>query len=275
MRPLAASIIAVALVACTTASSQPVVTSTQGPTVVPISGGVDQPASGVLPTPATVSPTMQPVPPTAFPTQGVPPTVRNLRSDALHQPAERGDLVDVQRLIAAGADINGRDARGRTPLLAATHGNQPSIVSALIAAGADQNLQDDLKDTPFLYAGASGFLEIVQITHQAGANTRITNRYGGTALIPAAERGHVEVVQYLISRTDVDINHVNNLGWTALLEAIVLGTGDPRRTDVVRLLVQAGADVNLADRGGVTPLAHARQRGYREMIDVLQRAGAR
>lgn len=192
----------------------------------------------------------------------------------LVQAAERGDTILVVQLLQQGAEINTRDERGRTPVMAATHGNRGDTVRALICAGADINLQDNLQDNPFLYAGAEGLLDILKLLIDAGANVKITNRFGGTALIPAAERGHVEIVTELLARTDVDVNHVNNLGWTALLEAIILGDGGPRRTEVVRLLTQAGANVNLADRQGVTPLAHARQRGYQQIISILQNAGA-
>ena len=193
----------------------------------------------------------------------------------LIQAAERGDAALVQQLLRDGADLNGRDARGRTPIMAATHANKPAIVKLLIQAGADINLQDEIKDNPFLYAGAEGRLEVLKLLIDAGADTRSTNRFGGTALIPAAERGHVEVVQELLSRTNVKIDHVNNLGWTALLEAVILGDGGPRRTEVVRLLIAAGANVNIPDGRGVTPLSHARQRGYTQMIGLLERAGAR
>ena len=193
----------------------------------------------------------------------------------LIQAAEAGDTTAVQELLQAGADINGTDDRGRTPVMAATHGNKPETVQALIEAGADVNMRDHRLDNPFLYAGAEGLLDILRLTIAAGADTRLTNRFGGTALIPAAERGHVEIVQELLRHTNVDVNHVNNLGWTALLEAIILGEGGSRHTEVVRLLVEAGADVNLADAKGITPLAHARQRGYQPMVVILEQAGAR
>ena len=108
----------------------------------------------------------------------------------------------------------------------------------------------------------------------AGADLASTNRYGGTALIPACHYGHVETVRVLLG-TAIDVNHVNNLGWTALLEAVILGDGGPRHTEIVKLLVDAGANVSIADRDGVTPLIHARRRGYTEMVTILERAGGK
>jgi ankyrin repeat protein len=70
------------------------------------------------------------------------------------------------------------------------------------------------------------------------------------------------------------LNHVNNLGWTALLEAVVLGNGGTGHTAVVEALVGAGADVWVPDRQGMTALAHARRRGYVQIARILERAGA-
>jgi ankyrin repeat protein len=73
----------------------------------------------------------------------------------------------------------------------------------------------------------------------------------------------------------VAVDHVNNLGWTALLEAVILGKGGPSHQQIVSLLIDAGANVNLADRDGVTALQHARTAGYREIEKRLVAAGAR
>ena len=188
--------------------------------------------------------------------------------------AEKGDLDQVRRLIAAKADVQARDGRGRTALLAATHGNHVEVAHALIAAGADVNAKDGIQDSPYLYAGAAGHLEILKLTLAHGADLKSTNRYGGTALIPACERGHVETVRTLIE-AGVNVDHVNSLGWTGLLEAIILSDGGPRHVQIVRLLLEAKADPNLADKDGVTPLSHATQRGYREIERLLRDAGGR
>ena len=193
-------------------------------------------------------------------------------TEQLIRAAEAGDTPTVQRLLKEGADINGRDAQGRTPVMAATHGNRVDTVRALIQAGADINIRDNRMDNPFLYAGAEGLLEILKLAIDAKADTRLTNRFGGTALIPAAERGHVEIVNELLTRTDVDVNHVNNLGWTALLEAIVLSNGGEKHQQIVQLLVDHGADINIPDKNGVTPLEHAQARGFKEIERILLKA---
>ena len=103
-----------------------------------------------------------------------------------------------------------------------------------------------------------------------GGNPRaITSRYDGTALIAAAHLGHDDVVRALIA-AGAPLDHVNNLGWTALMESVVLGDGGPRHVATAKALVAAGASRTIADRGGVTPLQHAERLGYAAMIDALQ-----
>jgi hypothetical protein len=195
--------------------------------------------------------------------------------DQLLAAAASGDVGAITAALDSGANVDARDATGRTALLAATMADRTDAVRALIEAGADVDLQDDRQDNPLLYAGAEGNLDILQLVNEAGADPTLTNRFGGTALIPASERGHVEVVRYLLNETDIDVDHVNNLGWTALLEAIVLGDGDEAHQAVVDLLIENGADVDRADKDGVRPLTHARNRGQTVIARALEEAGAR
>ena len=195
-------------------------------------------------------------------------------SPALHRAVTSGDLETIRQLVAKGAPINGRDASGRTPLMAATHANEVEAFRLLLELGADVDLQDDMLDNPFLYAGAEGLLEILKLANEAGADPAIRNRYGGVAIIPAAEKGHLDNVRYLLRESSVDVNHVNDLGWTALLEAIILTDGSPVFQEIISELITHGADVNLPDGDGVSPLAHARDRGYREIQTMLEQHGA-
>jgi uncharacterized protein len=189
----------------------------------------------------------------------------------LIEAASRGDAPAVRALLRAGASTAARDAEGRTALVAATYANAVDAARALIEAGADVNAQDKLKNSAYLLAGARGHLEILKLTLPK-ADFKSLNRYGGTALIPACHYGHVDTVRELL-KWPVDINHVNNLGWTALLETAILGDGSAKYVEIARMLLAAGAKPNVADRQGITPLMHAKQRGHAALAEVLARGG--
>ncbi|MGC7153788.1 ankyrin repeat domain-containing protein [Paenarthrobacter ureafaciens] len=154
-------------------------------------------------------------------------------------------------------------------LILAAKANDPVRVRELIAAGGNVNAKDAIQDSAFLYAGAEGFNEVLQLTLEAGADVRSTNRYGGTALIPASEHGHTETVRILIA-AGVPVNHVNNLGWTAMQEAVLLNDGGPRQQDVVRQLLEAGADPDIRDREGRTALQNAERLGFTEIAELIR-----
>lgn len=188
--------------------------------------------------------------------------------------SEAGRSAEVSRLIAKGVDLEARDSQGRTPLLLAVAGNHVAVAKALLAAGASPNTQAANRDTPWLLAGASGRSEIVAAMIPLKPDLTIRNRYGGNALIPACERAHVETIKLLLT-SGIDVDHVNDLGWTCLLEIVILGDGGARHQDAAKLVLAAGANPSLADRNGVTPLAHARQRGQGKVAALIEQAGGR
>ena len=182
---------------------------------------------------------------------------------------------DIQALINSGTDIEVKDSDNRTPLMIALYKGNLNAAKILIENGANVNAQDKMLNTPFLYAGASGFTEIIELSMKNGADYKIFNRYNGTALIPACERGHVETVEEILKDKNFPINHINRLGWTALLEAVILGNGGKNHTKIVEILIKAGADLNIPDFDGVTSLQHAKQKKQHEIVKLLEQADAK
>ena len=183
--------------------------------------------------------------------------------------AETGDADRVSRALEAGADLEQRDARGRTALLVAASLDHVEVAEVLVAAGASADAADDERYTPGLVTGVTGSVAMLEALLPANPDLTRRNRYGGVAIIPASERGHVDYVRR-VARTGIDVNHVNDLGWTALLEAVILSDGGPRHQDVVRALLEVGADRSIGDNDGVTALEHARARGYTEIAALLE-----
>jgi ankyrin repeat protein len=198
------------------------------------------------------------------------PSKRQAESRLL-RAAEEGDATAAVLAIRAGASLETRDERGRTPLLIAVTNDRLAVARLLVYLGADPDALDGQHDTPWLVTGVTGSVDMVEVLLPANPDLTIRNRFGGTSLIPASERGHVAYVRRVV-RTDIDVNHVNNLGWTALLEAVILGDGSERYQQLVTILLDADADASITDRQGVTALKHAEQRGQREVARILRNA---
>ena len=193
----------------------------------------------------------------------------------LHAAAQQGDAAKIRQLAAARADVNARDGYGRTPLHVATFARRHDAIRALVQAGADLALLEHDRYDAVTIASVAGDEPTLALLLSLGASARlVTSRYDGTALIAAAHLGHAGVVRQLIA-AGAPLDHVNNLHWTAAIEAVVLGDGGPRHLDTLRALVEAGANLRLTDRQGNTPLQLARSRGFGEMVKVLESAPRR
>ena len=208
----------------------------------------------------------------------VPPSPAEAAAySGLHAAAWAGDLPRLQQLISAAnkAQLNARDPYGRTPLHVAAYARQRGAIKALAQAGADLNLLESDRYDAVTIASVADDEETLRVLLQLGAKAgQTTSRYDGTALIAAAHLGHDGVVRQLIA-AGAPLDHVNNLHWTAVIESIVLGDGGARHQATLQALIQAGANLQLADRQGQTPLTLARKRGYGVMEKMLLAAGAK
>lgn len=185
--------------------------------------------------------------------------------------AALGDAAAVREAVTEGADLEARDSQRRTALLLAAAADHVEVAEILVSAGADPNAQDAQQDTPWLVTGVTGSVAMMRALLPAKPDLTIRNRYGGISLIPACERGHVDYVREVL-KTGIKVDHVNNLGWTGLLEAVILGDGSKPYQEIVKLLLAAGADPALADKDGVTALEHAETKGQTEVARILRAA---
>lgn len=201
------------------------------------------------------------------------------QSERLRKAAAAGRSADVEQILKMPEGERVRDAadgQGQTALLIAIQNNRKAVALELIRGGANINAQAKNMDTPWLLAGARGQTDVLKAMLDTGkVDYSIRNRFGGNALIPACERGHVETVRLLVTQSKIDVNHINNLGWTALMEAVLFGDDGPNNLEVVRILLKGGANPNIADKPGITPLAHARLRRMNLVGQLLASHGAR
>jgi hypothetical protein len=206
----------------------------------------------------------------------VPPSAAELASyTGLFAAAAAGDAAAIRSQVAAGARVDARDARGRTPWHVAAFRRKHDAMRALAAAGTNPNALENDRYDAITIAAVADDVDTLKVALALGNSAKnVTSRYDGTALIAAAHLGHDGVVRTLIA-AGAPLDHVNNLGWTALFESIVLGNGGPRHVATLKALVDAGANVNLPDRDGTMPLTLAFARGFRDMVAILQAAGAR
>ena len=201
--------------------------------------------------------------------QTAPSPTEIARYHGLHLAAHKGDIAKIRQLAHNKTSLEMRDGSGRTPLIVAAVASHDEAVLALIKAGADRNALDNQKYDIVTIAAVANDVPLLKLALKNGASAKnITSPYVGTALIAAAHLGHVEVVKTLI-KAGAPLDHVNNLGWTALIEAIVLGDGGPNHVACASALIKAGADKNITDSNGKTPLELAKERGYAQIAKLF------
>lgn len=188
--------------------------------------------------------------------------------------AQAGELATLQQCLAAGVDLNSVNRQGTSAITLAAQHQHYACVEWLIEAGADINQQDNTCLNPFLLCCLGGDLTLLRLLLPAKPDLTRLTRFGGVGLTPACEKGHVEIVRELLTSTAINVNHTNFLGWTPLLEAIVLNDGGARQQEIVRLLLAHGASPHMTDKYGKTPLQLARSLGFTAIATLLMDAGA-
>ncbi|EPJ5577405.1 ankyrin repeat domain-containing protein [Citrobacter farmeri] len=188
--------------------------------------------------------------------------------------AQQGDMKKLTSCLEQGVDINTCNHQGQTAIILASLHKQYDCVAALISAGADINQQDQTCLNPFLLSCLNNDLTLLRLILPARPDLNRLTRFGGVGLTPACEKGHLDIVNELLTQTNINVNHTNFVGWTPLLEAIVLNDGGATQQAIVALLLEKGASPHLTDKYGKTPLELAREKGFEAIAQLLIAAGA-
>ncbi len=188
--------------------------------------------------------------------------------------AEKGNIDALKACLDKHVDINTTNRQGRTAIVIASLNKHYDCVELLISAGADINKQDQTCFNPFLISCLNNDLTLLRLVLPANPDLNCLSRFGGVGITPASEKGHVEIVRELLLHTDINVNHTNFVGWTPLLEAIVLNDGGAKQQEIVKLLLDHGANPHMTDKYGKSPLTLAREKGYHEIATLLVAAGA-
>ena len=185
--------------------------------------------------------------------------------------AYSGHTETVRYLVGLpDVDVNHLSAHTHTALQFAVDEGEVDVVQVLIDAGADINIQNDEGSSPLNTACASGALDVVKMLVEAGAGLRATDNKGHTCLILAARFRQTKIVRYLVGLPEVELNHRDTVkNFTALHYSV-----ENEDTDVVRVLIDAGADIETRGNYGRSPLHSACVLGALDVVKILVRAGA-
>lgn len=190
----------------------------------------------------------------------------------LFEAVEKNDIEKVIVLVK-DLDKNNLDqvvnSNGQNPLMVAVLRNNLALSTILLDAGFDPSQKDVTELPPFIAAASNGFDEILSVLISAKPDPTQYNRFGGTALLPSSEKGYLKAVQVAIDY-GVPVNHQNRLGWSALLEAVILGDGGFLYQDIARELVSHGGNIHDADFDNKSTLDYAKQMGQTDFQKILE-----
>jgi ankyrin repeat protein len=190
----------------------------------------------------------------------------------LHYAAESSNLDALKQLLRHQANMNTQDIRGGTPLHYACRHNDREIVAYLLRGGAEINIQDIDGIAPIHYAVMSGHMDIVHLLIEFGGAIDLVDGMGYTPLLWAAYTGQEAVVNYLWEDANKKLRDHN--GRAPLHLAAVAEVDTVKKEQVIRLLVERGAEKEAKDRFGQTPLHFAAMSGHKAAVQLLLDKGA-
>jgi len=205
-------------------------------------------------------------------------TTINIRwalSSGIYNAVKNNNKEMVELLLKHDASPYGIITDGKSTLIAAVKNNNKELVDLLLKASVDPSgvdvheggLSDELtRRTALMFATINGYNEIVSILLDAGADSNLVNKEGLTALHFAVDNGFTDTVKLLLEKSKaIDVNSQDRLGNTALIKAV-----EACNKDVVKLLLDAGANRELANIQGNTPLTIADRKDCKEISDLLR-----
>ncbi|MGY3703267.1 hypothetical protein BW731_02865 [Vagococcus martis] len=185
----------------------------------------------------------------------------------INQPNKLDSLKDIYGYSLL--DIDTPNEKGQTPLHVAVLKNNLEVAAYLLSKGANPNAKDSMGLSPYIAAAANGLSEMFDLISQYNPDVTQVNRFGGTALLPSSEKGFIRVVE-LALKNKVPVDHVNKLGWSALLEAVVLGDEGFLYQDIVVALLNENADTSIKDFDGKTVMDYALEQGKDRILSLLK-----
>jgi ankyrin repeat protein len=193
--------------------------------------------------------------------------------------AIQGNHVETIIALLEHIDVNAADHNGRTALMYASVSGFTETAKDLLEKGADMNIVDGNGHTALMHASANGHIETATVLLEKGADVNATDKYGFTALMLAsttqgiqvqmsgipiptpAKAGHIEMVKVLLEK-GAEVNVADKNGRTALMHASAARSN----TETVKALLEKGADVNVADKKGKTALSLTKDESTKELL---------
>ena len=165
------------------------------------------------------------------------------------------------------AEVN---EEGQSPLHLAVLNNNIEVAALLLQKGFNPNQKDNNQLSSLIASAANGLDEMFELLLLYHPDLKQVNRFGGTALLPSSEKGFIKVVQKALD-AGVPVNHQNRLGWTALLEAVILGNEGFLFRDIIEELVSHGADVEIKDFDSLSGIDYAEKRNSQFILPILEK----